>query len=207
MYNPQKVKQSELKSYAGLADKKWKNKLCLRTSAKVYNRSLVAELLALSNEKQTTEIVSGWVKNLGQKVFKNDTLLIKSMANPTSNCEVGIANTYYLGRLIKKDPKYPVKVFWPKKSDGGVHVNVSGVGITVASQQKQKALKFVEWLSQSEAQQLFADLNMEYPISKNLEPSTLIKSWGKFEVSQADLSHIGKLQPQAMKVIALSKYK
>ncbi|VEB42248.1 Probable binding protein component of ABC iron transporter PA5217 precursor [Chromobacterium violaceum] len=45
-YNTQKVKPSQLSSYADLADPKWKGKLCLRTSKKVYNQSLVGMMLA-----------------------------------------------------------------------------------------------------------------------------------------------------------------
>ena len=64
VYKTDKVDPSELASYEDLADKKWKKKLVLRTSKKVYNQSLVASLIAEHGEDQTAQIVQGWVNNL-----------------------------------------------------------------------------------------------------------------------------------------------
>ena len=46
VYNTEKVKPSQLSSYEELSNEKWKSKLVLRTSKKVYNQSLVASLIA-----------------------------------------------------------------------------------------------------------------------------------------------------------------
>jgi iron(III) transport system substrate-binding protein len=46
IYNSDKVKPSELSTYADLANPKWKGGLCLRTSKKVYNQSMVAMFIA-----------------------------------------------------------------------------------------------------------------------------------------------------------------
>ena len=45
-YNTEKLSPDELSSYEDLADPKWRGRLCLRTSKKVYNQSLVATLIA-----------------------------------------------------------------------------------------------------------------------------------------------------------------
>ena len=45
VYSPKRVKEGELSTYEDLATSKWKGRLCLRTSKKVYNQSLVAELI------------------------------------------------------------------------------------------------------------------------------------------------------------------
>src|SRR5690606_3061103 len=60
VYNPQKVKPAQLSTYEDLADPKWKGQLCLRTSKKVYNQSLVATLIARHGEPKTEQIVRGW---------------------------------------------------------------------------------------------------------------------------------------------------
>ena len=66
IYNTQKVKPSDLSTYEALADPKWKGRLCLRTSKKVYNQSLVATMIAEHGEPETEQIVRGWVANLAQ---------------------------------------------------------------------------------------------------------------------------------------------
>ena len=45
-------------------------------------------------------------------------------------CDVGLVNTYYFGRLIEKNPDAPLKLYWANQDTSGVHVNVSGAGIT-----------------------------------------------------------------------------
>jgi len=50
VYSPERVKDGELITYEDLASAKWKGRLCLRTSKKVYNQSLVAMLIAKHGE-------------------------------------------------------------------------------------------------------------------------------------------------------------
>ena len=46
VYAPARVKPDELSTYEALAGPAWKGRLCLRTSKKVYNHSLVAMLMS-----------------------------------------------------------------------------------------------------------------------------------------------------------------
>lgn len=204
-YNPKKVKKSELVSYEDLASPKWKGRLCLRTSKKVYNQSLVASLIDRHGEEKTEKIVKGWVNNLAVPVFANDTNLLKAI--DSGQCQVGIANSYYFGRLQKKNPKLNVKVFWPNQKKGGVHVNVSGGGVTAASKRKEEAKKFLEWLSEGEAQGMFASLGYEFPANKKVAKDPLVAKWGSFKEDSFDLNLAGMLQSQAVKVMDRAGYK
>ncbi|MFM7123362.1 MAG: extracellular solute-binding protein, partial [Fluviibacter sp.] len=110
IYNKKFVNPSQLSTYEALAEPQWKGKLCLRTSKKVYNQSLVATMIATLGEKRTEEVVRGWVGNLATDVFADDNAVIKAVA--AGQCEVGIVNTYYLARALDKDPNIPVGLFW-----------------------------------------------------------------------------------------------
>jgi iron(III) transport system substrate-binding protein len=122
VYATDRVKDGELNTYEGLADSKWKGRLCLRTSKKVYNQSLVAMMIAQKGEKEAEAIVKGWVANLATAPFSNDTKTMKAIA--AGQCDVGIVNTYYYGRLMKKTPDTKLALFWPNQNDRGVHVNM-----------------------------------------------------------------------------------
>ena len=111
-------------------------------------------------EDATAKIVKGWVDNLAAPPFSNDTKVMEAII--AGQGDVGIVNTYYYGRLAKKDPTIPIGLFWPNQSSGGAHVNVSGAGVVAASKNKAAAVDFLEWLSAKKAQQIFADVNMEY---------------------------------------------
>ena len=204
MYNENNISET-LTSYEDLASDKWKGKLCLRTSKKVYNQSLVAMLISDHGIEKTEEIVKGWVNNLATAPFSNDTKMIQAVA--AGQCEVGIANTYYYGRLIKKDPNIPVKIFWPNQENLGVHVNVSGAAIVKSSKNKKEAIKFIEWLSSKKAQNLFADINMEYPANPAIKPSDIVSKWGDFKPNDTNLSKAGELQIEAVKLMDRAGYK
>ena len=204
VYNARRVNVKELHSYEELANEKWRGKLCLRTGKKVYNRSLVAMLLEMHGAKKTEAILKGWVQNLAAPVFSSDTKVIEAIK--AGQCALGIVNTYYLGRLLKKDPAYPVRIFWPNQTSYGAHVNVSGAGIVRHSRNHRAALAVLEWLSQGEAQRMFAELNLEYPVNSKIAQHTIVHRWGKFKASNISLARIGSLQKEAIRVMDRAGY-
>jgi len=205
VYNTQKLKPSELSTYEDLANPKWKGRLCLRTSKKVYNQSLVAMMIAEHGEAKTEQIVRGWVANLATDVFPDDTKMMEAIA--AGQCDVGIVNTYYFGRLIEKSPKLPLALFWPNQSGNGVHVNISGAGVTKYAKHEQAAIKLLEWLSSKKAQNLFADVNLEYPANPLVKPDAVVAAWGSFKRNPINVTKAGELQAAAVKLMDRAGYK
>jgi len=205
VYSTDRVQPSELSSYEDLAAPKWKGRLCLRTSKKVYNQSLVAMMIARHGEEKTSRILEGWVNNLATAPFSNDTKMMQAIA--AGQCDIGIANTYYFGRLKKKDPNVKLALFWPNQDDAGVHINISGASITQHAKNRDAAVRLLEWLSSAEAQQQFAALNMEYPVNPGIKPDVLVASWGEFKADDLNVALAGKLQTQAIKLMDRAGYR
>lgn len=204
-YNTQKLKAADLTGYEDLAQPKWKGKLCLRTSKKVYNQSLVAMLIAAHGEAKAEQIVKGWVANLATDVFPDDTKMLEAIA--AGQCDVGIANTYYYGRLMEKKPGLPLAIFWANQKDEGVHVNIAGAGITKHAKHEKEAVRFLEWMSSDKAQNLVADINLEYPVNPAVKPDAVVAAWGPFKQSRMNLAKAGELQAQAVKLMDRAGYK
>lgn len=205
IYNSQTVNPEELSTYEALAEPTWKGRLCLRTSQKVYNQSLVAMFIAEWGMEKTASVVRGWVDNLAQPVFANDSDLVKAVAAGT--CQVGIVNTYYLGRELKAEPSLPVKIFWANQESTGVHINISGMGLVKSSKNLPAATKFLVWLSEVKAQEIFAEANLEYPANPRAKSNTLVDSWGPFTPSKTHLGKSGELQAEAVMLMDRSGYK
>lgn len=204
-YNKKHVKLQELSSYEDLASAKWKDRLCLRTSKKVYNQSLVAMLIEEHGEAKTEQIVKGWVGNLATDVFPDDTKMLEAIA--AGQCDVGIANTYYYGRLLNKKPDLPVGIFWANQKDKGVHVNVSGAGVTKHAKNPAGGQKLIEWLSSAQAQNLYTDLDMEFPANPKIKPAEKLVGWGEFKPNLINVSKAGELQATAVKLMDRAGYK
>lgn len=205
VYSTQRVQPKELSTYEDLASAKWKGRLCLRTSKKVYNQSMVAMMIARLGEKATEKIVRGWVDNLATDVFSNDRAVIKAI--DTGQCDVGIVNTYYYGRLKKKKPDLAAALYWPNQKGRGVHINISGAGVTRYAKNPKAAIKFLEWLSTRPAQELFANGNMEYPANPAVKPHPLVAAWGGFKQDKLNVSRAGELQARAVMVMDRAGYR
>jgi iron(III) transport system substrate-binding protein len=205
VYSTQRVRPEQLSTYEALADPQWKGKLCLRSSKKVYNQSLTAMLIARSGAEQAESVVQGWVANLATTPFADDTLLAQAIA--AGQCDVGIINTYYLGRLLKDDPAFPVAVFWPNQHDAGVHVNISGAGVVAQSRQPAAAQKLLEWLASDSAQEEFARLNFEFPAKPGIAPDPVVAAWGKFKPDPINVVEAGRRQAEAVKLMDRAGWK
>ena len=205
VYSKSAVRASELSSYEDLAQPKWKGRLCLRTSKKVYNQSLIAMMITELGEAKTEEIVRGWVANLATTPFPDDTSLLKAIA--AGQCQVGIVNTYYLGRILVKEPDFPVALFWANQSSSGTHVNVSGAGITKHAKNPLGAQKLIEYLSMETAQSFYVDEDLEFPANPKVKPNSIVKDWGSFKPNLLNVSKAGELQAAATKLMDRAGYK
>lgn len=209
VYNRDKLKPADLSSYEDLADPKWRGRLCLRTAKKVYNQSLVAMLIQAHGETKTEEIVKGWVANLATEPFPDDTKAMEAVA--AGVCDVTLVNSYYFGRLLEKKPDLPLAIFWPNQASGspnpGVHVNVSGAGVTRHAKHPAQAIRLLEWLSSAKAQNLYADVNLEYPANPQVPAAATVTAWGSFTQNLINVAEAGRLQTQAVMLMDRAGYK
>lgn len=205
VFHNQRVKQNTLSTYEALGDPQWKKKLCLRTANKIYNQSMVAMMISELGMEVTEKVVRSWVDNLATPVFSDDTKVMEAIE--AGICDVGLVNTYYYGRLLEKNPKLPLSLFWPNQNGRGVHVNVSGAGVVRHAKHEKEAIKLLEWLSGKEAQNLFADSNLEYPANPQVAPHPTVARWGTFKQDEINVSVAGKLQVEAVKLMDRAGYK
>jgi iron(III) transport system substrate-binding protein len=205
VYHPDRVDAAELSTYEALADDRWSDRLCLRTSKKVYNQSLVAMLIEHHGEARTEEIVRGWVDNLATEPFSSDTRLIEAIA--AGQCDVGVVNSYYLGRKLVETPDFPVALFWANQETTGTHVNVSGAGVTRHAPRPEAARALLEWLASPQAQAEFAQNNLEFPVNERVEPRGVVADWGDFRADDTPLQIAGERQAQAVRLMDRAGYR
>ena len=204
MYNTHKVKPEELSTYEALGDPKWKNRLCLRSSNHIYNQSLLATMIKRFGEAKVETIVRGWVAN-NPTLINSDTRILESIA--AGECDLGLTNSYYLGRLLAKDPNFPVAPFWANQQTTGTHVNISGAGVTAHAKHRANAIKLIEFLSRPEAQQSIANSNFEYPANPQAPVHPILAKWGPFKQDDINVAAASELQAAAVKLADRAGYK
>ena len=205
-YNPDKVDPSEFdpeNTYAGLADPKWKGRICMRDETEAYTQSLVASLIDLYGREKTLEIVKGWVDN-DVEIMSNDILLLEAI--DSGACDVALVNHYYYARELTEKPDLDVKLYWASQEGAGTHVNISGAGVVKSSDNPEQAQQLIEWLA-TKGQNDFVDGNHEYPVNPDVQPEPLIAKFGDFERMALDPEAYGELNPEATDLLAEAGYK
>ncbi len=204
VYSSERVDPQQLSSYEDLGSAKWQGRLCLRTSGSVYNKSLVAAMIAHDGEQQTEQTLKNWVGNLASKPQAKDSQVLDAIL--AGQCDVGIVNTYYFGRMQADKPDMPLKLFWANQASTGTHINVSGAGILNSAKNYDGAVKLLEWLASDDAQGIYGALNKEYPANPKIRVDAQVDSWGRFKQDDLNLSRVGELQQQATMLINRAGY-
>lgn len=206
MYAIERVNSNELSSYLALSDPKWRGRICIRSSSNIYNQSLVASMIAALGEAATLEWLKGLVENFARKPAGGDRDQIRAAA--AGECDIAIANTYYFARMRagevgNEDRKASEKiaVFWPNQDGRGVHVNVSGAGVTEAAPNRDNAVRLLEFLVTDEAQAWYAEVNNEYPVKPGVRWSKVVREMGRFKADDLNLSVLGSNNALAVKLM------
>ena len=202
VYDKNKVNPEDLSTYEDLTNPKWNGKVLIRSSSNIYNQSLLASIIANNGQDSAKQWAEGLVQNMARKPKGNDRDQVKAIL--AGEGEIGIINTYYLGKLINSKDSLEVEagnsvgVFFLNQEDRGAHINVSGIGVAKHAPNKEDAIKFIEYLVSKDVQEIFAKANYEYPVNKEASASELLKSWGDFKEDNLPLSKLGELNKNAV---------
>ena len=204
-YVKQRVHANELSTYEALADAKWKGRICIRSSDNIYNQSLVAAMIAHRGVAATEAWAKAFVANFARPPVGGDRDQV--LAAAAGQCDVFVINTYYLGMMLtdadraQREAAEKVAIHWPNQQDRGVHVNVSGIGVTAAARHRANAIKLIEYLAGDAAQAWYAEANHEYPIRPGIAISPTLKSFGSFKADRLELHKLGQYNADAVRLM------
>ena len=189
-----------------LADPIWKGKICTRKGSHVYNRSLLASIIAAHGEEEAEKWAKALVANLARKPEGNDRAQVKAIHEGV--CDLAIINTYYFGKMKfnEKDTEQKnwakaINLIFTNQNDRGNHINVAGGGVVKYAKNIENAIALLEFLTQPNAQVLYSTMNYEYPVNPSTELTVELKSWGNFKEDQLPVEKLAELAPIAQKII------
>ncbi len=203
----ERVPIGSIKNIEDLSDPRWNNKICSRPGSHVYNRALLASVIAEHGIDEAEKWAQGLVSNLARRPQGNDRAQVKAIYY--GQCDIAIINNYYFGKLkYSKDPDQrewakSLNLIFPNQAKGerGAHVNISGGGVAKYSKNKVGAIKLLEFLTGATAQKLYGDINFEYPVNPSIKTSDELESWGSFKEDKLPIERIAQLSSEAQKII------
>ena len=215
-FAPERVSGAELVglTYESLADPKWNGRLVIRKSNNIYNQSLVASLVKNNGKKATAEWAKAVVSNMARDPKGNDRAQILAVA--AGEADIAVANTYYLALMLsgkkgaeQQEAAKKVKPFFPNQNDRGTHMNISGAGLVKGAPNKENAIKLVEFLLSTEAQEHIVNNTFEYPMIEGVSPHPLVVNMGlDFKQDlKTKVVNYGKKQADALEVMLSAGWK
>jgi iron(III) transport system substrate-binding protein len=195
MRSTERVGPNDVTTYEGLGDPRWKGKLCLRSGTSEYNLSFVADHLAKDGRAATEAMLRRWMAN-DPKILPSDTDVLDAIKD--GDCDVGLTNSYYLGRELADDPDFPVAPVWADQNGRGTQVNLSGLGVVTSSDKKPEAEELIKFLREPSQQELFARNNHEYPAVSGVKPDPVMARFGTFKRDMIDVAGAGPRLAEAL---------
>ena len=199
-------------TYEDLGNPKYDNTVCVRSSNNIYNQSLIASMIAILGEQETEAWATNLVSNFARNPQGGDRDQIRAAA--AGQCDIVIANTYYLGQMLGDESNssdqqagQQISVIWPNQDDRGTHVNVSGAGVIKTAPNKANAIKLLEYLASDVAQQIYADVNYEYPVKKDIKINSVLAGWGEFNADKIQLDLLGEYNAAAVRLMDRAGWK
>jgi iron(III) transport system substrate-binding protein len=205
VYRKGAIDPADVRSYEDLAGPKLKGKVCVRSGSHPYNLSLGSALVSHLGEQRTEQWARGLVANLARAPKGGDTDQLRAVA--AGECQVALANSYYLARLMRSDKPEDRDVVarlgmvWPNQGNRGTHVNVSGAGVLKTAPHPKAAVRFLEYLASDAAQVHFADGNNEWPAVRTVTVrNPALEAMGPFEADPVNVGTLAKNTALAQKI-------
>ncbi|MBN1007725.1 Fe(3+) ABC transporter substrate-binding protein [Amphritea pacifica] len=203
----ERVAEGEIKTYEELADPKWKGRICTRSGKHTYNLSLIGSMIAYHGEAEAEKWLEGVKANLARKPQGNDRAQVKAVKEGV--CDIALGNSYYFGKMLtnEKQPEQKewanaVNLVFPNQDDRGAHMSISGAALTQYAPHKESAIKLLEFLSEAQAQSMYAEANFEFPVRPATPRSALLNQYmGEFKQDNINLQKVAELRVQASRMV------
>jgi iron(III) transport system substrate-binding protein len=199
-------------TYEDITKPEWKGRLCTRPGDHAYNIGLIAQRIAEHGLDETRTWLTAVRDNLAYAPTGGDREGVKNILAGT--CDLSITNTYYMGVMLNNDAEPEQKewansarIIYPTTGDGdGTQVNAAGAFIAKHAPNVDNANKLIEFLLSDEAQQMYADMNYEFPAVTSVQPAELTLSWGALTPSKVTLTDIAEHRDEAAALVDELKF-
>ncbi|MDN5747864.1 MAG: extracellular solute-binding protein [Pseudonocardia sp.] len=190
----ERVAAGAVDGYEDLGDPRFAGRTCLRTSNSEYNQSMVADMIAKRGPEETEALLRSWMAN-DPEILGSDGEMLAVMAG--GDCDLGLANHYYLARALQENPGFPVAPAWPDQDGAGAHANVSGVGVVAGSAAVPTAVALMEWLTSPQAQEQIVARG-EFAANPTVPPAPHIRDWADVRIDPIAVEEAGPLLDDAV---------
>lgn len=159
------------------------------------NASFQAFVTALRHQRGDAAALE-WLKAMkanGVRDYKNNSAIVQAVS--VGDIDAGFANHYYLYRFMAEEGvSFRARNHYPAGRDMLGVLNAAGVGVLAASDSRDAALEFVEFLLSDTTQRYFANETFEYPLAAGVDAHPDLPPLESLETPEIDLGDLGDIE-------------
>ena len=151
-------------------------------------QAFVTAMRQIHGEDATEQWLRDMIANEVREYPKNSPQV---QAVHDGELDIGLVNHYYLYRFLDEDPEFAAANHFTDPGQAGALINIAGVGMLSASDNRANALRFIEYLLDAQAQEYFRDQTSEYPLAAGI-------------AARPELAPLNELDPPSLALTSLA---
>jgi iron(III) transport system substrate-binding protein len=159
------------------------------------------DFISAMRQVRGDEETRAWLRAMAendQPAYANNNAIVEAVSR--GEIEMGLVNHYYNERFLAEDPSLPSRNYVFPNGDLGSMLLASTVSELAASDRREEADRFVEFVLSREAQQFFADETFEYPLTAGVPPPSDLSSLQDTELPY-DIDRLGGELTETVRMI------
>ena len=191
VYNTEELTPEDLPDdLTGFTDPEWKGRIGWAPTNASF-QTMITAMRAIWGEGKTAQWLEGIQAN-DPKVYPKNTPQVAAVS--TGEIDVGFVNHYYLFRFLAEEGEsFPARNYHPRAGGPGATVMVAGAGVLAASENKEVAHRFLEFMLSKVGQQYFAGQTFEYPLVEGVNTPKVLTPLSGFTHPDITIKELGDL--------------
>lgn len=180
VYDPDLIDEVDLaESVMDYATPEWKGRVGFVPTSGAFLEQVIS-IAKLDGEDAARDWLKG-LKQYGTQYVKNSVAL---EAVERGEIPAALINNYYWYNLVRErggEDKVTSRLHFIGHKDPGAMVSYAAIGVLKGSDNKEEALKFIDFVVSQEGQQVFSDLRAEYPLRADVTSSFDMKPYAELD--------------------------
>jgi iron(III) transport system substrate-binding protein len=184
----------------GYTQPRWKDKVGLPPTNASFQAFVTAMRLRVGDGRTRDWLVA--LRENGARFYPSNSRVLDAVAS--REVHVGLVNHYYLYQLKEQRASAPVaNAFLRTRRDPGALINVAGAGIVTGTENRQAAVRFLNFVLSRGIQRFFAHSpgRAEYPLVRGVRARGGLPPLASIEGAKINLGALGRHLPTTLELL------
>ncbi len=193
VYNTDRVSVDDLPDdLHGLTDLVWRGRIGWSPTNGSF-QAMVTAMRVMWGEDETRACLEGIQAN-EQTIYTKNTPTVQAVA--VGEVDVGFVNHYYLYRFLQEEggESFGARNAHLRAGGPGSLILVAGIGVLETTDNSDNAVKFINFMLSTVAQQYFASQTYEYPLVEGADVNRLLTPLTEINAPHIDMADLGDIE-------------